>query len=519
MSHFEQLSRIVVLDFGSQYAQLICRRIREVGVFAEIYPYDADPDLLNLQHMDGLVLSGGPSSVATETVAMPVPDWVWGVTCPVLGICYGMQAMTQHWGGRVAQAQCREFGHATLQVEAETWCGKVWPNEMPTVWMSHGDHVAAPGDDLVVCARSSDGVIAAIQHVSKPYYGVQFHPEVTHTEGGAALLAHFAMAICGCRPTWQQDEIVAQLVDDIRAQVGQDHVILGASGGVDSTVVAALLHRAIGERLHCVFVDNGLLRAGEVAAVQKMFAKDLGIPLQTVDAKQIFYDALAGQTDPEQKRKTIGRVFVDVFQAQAESLTQVKWLAQGTIYPDVIESAGAASGKAEVIKSHHNVGGLPAHLALGLVEPLRHLFKDEVRAMGLHLGIPAHMIQRHPFPGPGLGVRILGDVTAEAVDILQRVDALYLEMLQQAGWMDQVSQAFAVFLPIRSVGVVGDQRTHGFVVALRAVTTTDFMTARAAALPNELLSKMARHILNAVPEVARVVYDISDKPPATIEWE
>ncbi len=519
MSHFEHLSRIVVLDFGSQYAQLICRRIREVGVFAEIYPYDANPSVIDLQHMDGLVLSGGPASVTTDTTAMPIPAWVWDQTCPVLGICYGMQAMTQHCGGRVEQAQCREFGHATLDVVDNTWGAAVWPKERPTVWMSHGDHVAASGPDLMVSARSSDGIIAAIQHVSKPYYGVQFHPEVTHTEGGAALLAHFAIDICGCAATWQQDVIIDQLVADIRDQVGQDHVILGASGGVDSTVVAALLHRAIGERLHCVFVDNGLLRAGEADAVRAMFAKDLGIPLTTVDAKAIFYDALAGQTDPEQKRKTIGRVFIDVFQAEADRLDHVAWLAQGTIYPDVIESAGAASGKAEVIKSHHNVGGLPEHLALGLVEPLRHLFKDEVRAMGLHLGIPAHMIQRHPFPGPGLGVRILGEVTAEAVDILQRVDALYLHLLQQAGWMDQVSQAFAVFLPIRSVGVVGDQRTHGFVVALRAVTTTDFMTAKAAALPSDLLSQMARQILNAVPEVARVVYDISDKPPATIEWE
>ena len=517
--------RIVILDFGSQYTQLIARRVREANVYSEIHAFDIDPERLRTLAPKGVILSGSPESV-NEPAGYRAPDAVFELGVPVLGICYGMQSMAAQLGGEVETSDHREFGYAEVRARGHSRLlagieDHVNPegHGLLDVWMSHGDRVSALPPGFKRIASTDSAPIAGIADEDRGLYGVQFHPEVTHTRQGARILHRFVHDICGCASSWTPAAIIDDSIERVRRDVGRDRVLLALSGGVDSSVVAALLHRAIGERLTCIFVDNGLLRLGEGDQVMSAFAGYLGVDVQRIDAEERFLATLAGVCDPEEKRKRIGRLFIEIFEEAAAKLDGIRWLAQGTIYPDVIESAGAATGKAHVIKSHHNVGGLPERMNLRLVEPLRELFKDEVRTIGMELGLPYDMVYRHPFPGPGLGVRILGEVKKEYADVLRRADAIFIHELRAAGLYDSVSQAFAVYLPVRSVGVTGDQRRYEHVVAVRAVETVDFMTARWAHLPHALLDRISNRIINEISGVSRVVYDISGKPPATIEWE
>ena len=511
--------RLLILDFGSQYTQLIARRVREHGVYSEILPCDVAPTRIEEFAPRGIVLSGGPEST-TDSSGWRIPKEVYDLNVPILGICYGMQALAQELGGRVESSDLREFGHSDLVIENdESLLEGLSDNGSLSVWMSHGDRVTELPPGFAVIGSSAHAPIAAMANEERRIYGLQFHPEVTHTEGGSEILAKFAHTICGCGREWTPENIIDDAIGQVREQVGDGKVLLGLSGGVDSSVVAALLNKAIGDQLICVFVDNGLLRLNEGAQVMDTFAKNLGVRVIRANAEERFLAALEGEAEPEEKRKTIGRTFIEVFEEEAAKLSGVRFLAQGTIYPDVIESAGAASGKAHVIKSHHNVGGLPDNMQMDLVEPLRELFKDEVRVLGITLGLPASMVYRHPFPGPGLGVRILGEVDKTSADILRKADHIFIEELRTADLYDKVSQAFAVFLPVNSVGVVGDQRRYAPVIALRAVETVDFMTARWARLPYDFIERVSSRIINEIEDVSRVVYDVSSKPPATIEWE
>jgi GMP synthase (glutamine-hydrolysing) len=517
--------RILILDFGAQYTQLIARRVRELRVYCEIHPWDMSDAAVRAFAPRGVILSGGPESV-TDASPPRAPAAVFELGIPVLGICYGMQTMAQQLGGRVAPSTEREFGYAEVTVTGATpLLDDLQDRRTPAghalldVWMSHGDRVDALPPGFTATASTDAIPFAAMSDERRRLYGVQFHPEVTHTTQGARVLERFVREICGSDALWSTGNIIEDAVERVRAQVGSGKVLLGMSGGVDSSVVAALLHRAIGNQLVCVFVDHGLLRLGEGDQVMSTFAQHLGVHVIRVDAEARFLAALAGVSDPEAKRKIIGRMFVEVFDEQAQRLSGVQFLAQGTIYPDVIESAGARTGKAHVIKSHHNVGGLPEKMNLRLVEPLRELFKDEVRELGVELGLPREMVYRHPFPGPGLGVRILGEVRKEYADLLRAADAIFIEELRRHDLYDHTAQAFAVFLPVRSVGVMGDGRRYDYVIALRAVETVDFMTAHWARLPYDFLDVVSRRIVNEVAGISRVVYDVSGKPPATIEWE
>ncbi len=544
MSH----QKILILDFGSQVTQLIARRVREAKVFCEIHPYDVSDDFIRSYGAQGIILSGGPSSV-TEGDTPRAPAVVFELGIPVLGICYGMQTMAQQLGGQVMTAEAagkaREFGYSEVRAHGHTALlndiADFYSPEghgMLKVWMSHGDSVMELPPGFVKMASTASCPIAAMADERRKFYAVQFHPEVTHTLQGRAILERFVHGICGCGNDWVMGDYIAEAVDAIQRQVGDEEVILGLSGGVDSSVAAALIHKAIGDQLTCVFVDHGLLRLNEGDMVMDMFARNLGVKVIRVDAVDDFMGKLSGVSDPEQKRKIIGKEFVEVFQAESKKLVSAKWLAQGTIYPDVIESAGKGKKGAHTIKSHHNVGGLPEDMHLKLLEPLRELFKDEVRELGVALGLPREMVYRHPFPGPGLGVRILGEVKREYASLLQRADAIFIDELRAThaterdaaaglcaagdvgkSWYDLTSQAFAVFLPVKSVGVMGDGRTYENVVALRAVVTSDFMTAHWAHLPYELLGRVSNRIINEVRGLNRVVYDVSGKPPATIEWE
>jgi GMP synthase (glutamine-hydrolysing) len=532
--------KILILDFGSQVTQLIARRVREAKVYSEIWPYDCDPqkikNFVEKQSCKGIILSGGPSSV-TEHNSPRAPDIVFQLNVPVFGICYGMQTMAAQLGGEVASAEslgkAREFGYAEVRARGHTELLKdIEDHRTPEghgvlkVWMSHGDTVTELPPGFKLMASTPSCPIAGMANEDKHFYGVQFHPEVTHTLKGKEILNQFVHQICGCKSDWVMGDYIQEAIENIRRQVGSDEVILGLSGGVDSSVAAALIHRAIGNQLTCVFVDHGLLRLNEGKMVMDMFARNLGVKVIHVDATSEFLSQLKGVADPEQKRKIIGKEFVEVFQRESAKIKNAKWLAQGTIYPDVIESAGKDKKGAHTIKSHHNVGGLPEDMHLKLLEPLRELFKDEVRALGIALGLPKEMVDRHPFPGPGLGVRILGEVKAEFADLLRRADAIFIEELRNTidaetnkSWYELTSQAFAVFLPVKSVGVMGDGRTYEYVVALRAVQTQDFMTAHWAHLPHALLGKVSNRIINEVRGINRVVFDISGKPPSTIEWE
>ena len=517
--------RILILDFGSQYTQLIARRVREIGVYCELWAWDVTEEQIRGFNPDGIILSGGPESV-TELNSPRAPEYVFEAGVPVLGVCYGMQTMAEQLGGSVQGSNKREFGYAQVEVlkatdllaQIEDHIGENG-NALLDVWMSHGDKVATIPEGFETIAQTPSCPHAAMYNEEKRFYGVQFHPEVTHTRQGQRLLTHFVMDICGCEKLWTPGAIIEDAIERIKEKVGDDEVILGLSGGVDSSVVAMLIHRAIGDKLTCVFVDNGLLRLNEGQQVMDMFGDHFGLNIIKVDAEDRFLARLEGEADPEKKRKIIGNEFVAVFDEEASKLTNAKWLAQGTIYPDVIESAGSATGKAHVIKSHHNVGGLPEDMKMGLVEPLRELFKDEVRKIGLELGLPYDMLYRHPFPGPGLGVRVLGEIKKEYCDLLRRADAIFIEELHAADLYHKVSQAFTVFLPVRSVGVMGDARKYDWVVSLRAVETIDFMTAHWAHLPYDFLGKVYNRIINEIDGISRVVYDISGKPPATIEWE
>ena len=515
--------KILILDFGAQYTQLIARRIREIGVYCEIWAWDHDPAAIQAFGAKGIILSGGPESTTAQN-APSAPEAVFAAGIPILGVCYGMQTLARQLGGTTAASSQREYGSARVHVIAkdDPLLGGLSDDAASAVldvWMSHGDHVATVPPAFTISATTDRVPIAAISHQEKPWFGVQFHPEVTHTVAGMAIIRRFVIEICGCEPLWTPSNIIDDQIAHVRQIVGKDRVILGLSGGVDSSVVAALLHRAIGQQLICVFVDTGLLRWQEGDQVMAMFARHLGMTVHRVAASDRFFQALRAVTDPEEKRKIIGRLFVAIFDEEAARFSDARWLAQGTIYPDVIESAGSTTGKAHVIKSHHNVGGLPAQMRLRLVEPLRELFKDEVRRLGIRLGLPAEMVNRHPFPGPGLAVRVLGEVTPAFVQILARADAIFIDELRRQQLYDTVSQAFAVFLPVRSVGVVGDARAYDWVIALRAVETIDFMTAQWARLPYSFLDQVAQRIINEIPGISRVVYDISGKPPATIEWE
>lgn len=517
--------RILILDFGSQVTQLIARRIREAHVYCEVHSCDVSDEFIKEFKPSGIVLSGSHMSAYEESTDR-APKAVFEIGVPVLGICYGMQTMAEQLGGKVENGAQREFGYAEVREHGHT---KLLKNisdftdkdgkSYLKVWMSHGDKVTEMPPRFKLMCSTPTCPIAGMADEGRGFYAVQFHPEVTHTEKGREILETFVLKICKANPDWVMGNFAQEAVEKIRHQVGKDEVILGLSGGVDSSVTAALIHRAIGDQLTCVFVDNGLLRLHEREQVAQTFRDNMGMKLIVVDASDRFMDALAGVTDPEAKRKIIGRLFVEVFQEEAEKLQNAKWLAQGTIYPDVIESNGAKTKKAQTIKSHHNVGGLPDTLHLKLLEPLRELFKDEVRELGIALGLPAEMVYRHPFPGPGLGVRILGAIKREYADLLREADAIFIEELRNAGWYDKVSQAFVVFLPVKSVGVMGDGRTYDWVVSLRAVQTSDFMTAKWAHLPYDLLGKVSNRIINEVKGINRVVYDVSGKPPATIEWE
>jgi len=517
--------RILVLDFGSQYTQLIARRIRGIGVFCEIHPFDVSEDVIRAFNPRGIILSGGPESVHADN-SPRAPQLVFDLGIPLLGVCYGMQTMAQQLGGQVQGSNVREFGAARVNVLAgnplldglRDAATAVSPSGLD-VWMSHGDKVTVLPEGFTAIAGTDSCPIAGMADTTRQYYGVQFHPEVTHTAQGAEILTRFVLDICACEALWTPANIVDDAIANVRAQVGDRKVLLGLSGGVDSSVVAALLHKAIGTQLTCVFVDHGLLRLHEGDEVMSMFADNMGVKVIRVDAEQRYLDLLKGETDPEAKRKIIGRTFIEVFDEEASKLEGIDFLAQGTIYPDVIESAAIKNGKAHVIKSHHNVGGLPDDMKFELVEPLRELFKDEVRKLGVELGLPHDMVYRHPFPGPGLGVRILGEVTKEYADLLRQADHIFIEELRKSGWYDKTSQAFTVFLPVKSVGVVGDARRYAWVVSLRAVETIDFMTARWAHLPYDLLETVSGRIINEIEGISRVVYDVSSKPPATIEWE
>jgi len=517
--------RILILDFGSQYTQLIARRVRELGVYCEIYSWRTGAAAIKAFRPSGVILSGGPESVTGKSTPR-VPAPLFGMGIPLLGICYGMQAMAAQLGGRVEPSNRREFGYAQVRVTAPSRLLDGISDHVDDegvsrldVWMSHGDKVTALPPGFALLAATDSAPIAAMCDESRGFYGIQFHPEVTHTHQGGRILEHFVRNICGCEGLWTPGSIIDDAIAKIRRTVGTDKVLLGLSGGVDSSVVAALLARAIGEQLTCVFVDHGLLRLHEGDHVMDMFARNMGIKVIRVRAEGEFLRKLKGVADPERKRKIIGRTFVEVFDRKAAQIRDVKWLAQGTIYPDVIESAASKHGNAHVIKSHHNVGGLPKRMKLALLEPLKELFKDEVRKIGVELGLPYDMVYRHPFPGPGLGVRILGEVRKPYAEILRRADAIFIEELHAADLYHKVSQAFAVFLPVKSVGVTGDGRRYEWVIALRAVETIDFMTARWAHLPHELLERVSRRIINEIEQVSRVVYDVSSKPPATIEWE
>jgi GMP synthase (glutamine-hydrolysing) len=517
--------KILILDFGSQVSQLIARRVREQQVYCELHPFDVSEEFIHQFSPQGIILSGGPNSVY-EAHEWRAPQAVFELGVPVLGICYGMQTMAEQLGGKVESSGKREFGYAQIRARGHSQLFNGLQDStnaeghgLLDVWMSHGDKVTELPAGFSVIASSDSCAIAAMADESRKFYAVQFHPEVTHTKKGREMFAHFVHEICGCGHDWNMPDYVDEAIAKVRAQVGKEEVILGLSGGVDSSVVAALLHRAIGDQLTCVFVDNGLLRLNEAEQVMQTFASNLGVKVIHVDAAEQFLGHLKGVIDPEAKRKIIGREFVEVFQVESKKLANAKWLAQGTIYPDVIESAGSKTKKAHTIKSHHNVGGLPETLNLKLLEPLRDLFKDEVRELGVALGLPKEMVYRHPFPGPGLGVRILGEVKREYADLLRRADAIFIDELRAAGWYEKTSQAFAVFLPVKSVGVMGDGRTYEYVVALRAVDTSDFMTAHWSELPHSLLGKVSNRIINEVRGINRVVYDISGKPPATIEWE
>ncbi len=517
--------KILILDFGSQYTQLIARRIREIGVYCEIYSCECTAEEVKDFSPNGIILSGGPESV-TGGDTLRAPDCVFDLSVPVLGICYGMQTMTEQLGGKVESSDHREFGYAQIRARGHSSLLKDIEDHTSAegyglldVWMSHGDRVVELPEGFKLIASSDGAPIAGIANEEKSFYGLQFHPEVTHTQQGGRILERFVHDICQCEALWTSSHIIDENIQSVRDSVGTDTVILGLSGGVDSSVVAALLHKAIGQQLTCVFVDTGLLRLNEGDQVMAMFAKHMGINVIRVNAEQRYLAALKGVTDPEKKRKIIGNLFIEIFDEESDKLTDARWLAQGTIYPDVIESAGSKSGKAHLIKSHHNVGGLPENMRLKLVEPLRELFKDEVRKLGLELGLPTDMVFRHPFPGPGLGVRILGEVKKEYADLLRQADAIFIEELYNNDLYDKVSQAFAVFLPIKSVGVMGDGRRYDYVIAIRAVETIDFMTARWAHLPYEFLDLISRRIINEVDGISRVTYDISGKPPATIEWE
>lgn len=513
--------KLLILDFGSQVTQLIARRVREIGVYCEIWPFDADVEKLKEFAPQGIILSGGPESTTKEG-SPRAPQWVFEAGVPVLGICYGLQTMAMQLGGRVEGSDKREYGHATVDVTAACplfdGLSDHEGQRKLDVWMSHGDKVTVIPEGFITVGSTDTCPYAIIYDAKRQFFGMQFHPEVTHTKQGGEFLKRFALGVCGLHGLWSPKAIIEDAIARIREQVGDRQVLLGLSGGVDSSVTALLLQRAIGKQLTCVFVDNGLLRLDEGKKVEAMFA---GMDLNFVyaDASDRFLAALKGIDDPELKRKAIGKTFIDVFADEARKLKGVDFLAQGTIYPDVIESAAAKTGKAHVIKSHHNVGGLPADLKFQLVEPLRELFKDEVRRIGIELGLPREMVMRHPFPGPGLGVRVLGEVKKEYLDLLRRADAIFMEELRNDGWYEKVSQAFTVFLPVKAVGVMGDQRSYDYVVSLRAVVTVDFMTARWAQLPYELLGRVSNRIINEINGISRVVYDISGKPPATIEWE
>lgn len=517
--------KILILDFGSQYTQLIARRVRELGVYSEIHPYDCGDDFITEFAPQGIILSGGPESVTgTDTPRAPASVFTRGV--PVLGICYGMQTMAAQLGGKVEAVEHREFGYAQVRARGHSQLLNEIEDHTTTegyglldVWMSHGDQVVGlpPGFKLIASTESAP--IAGMADEERRFYALQFHPEVTHTRQGKRILERFVRKLCRCEARWTTGNIIEDAIAKVRSKVGAERVVLGLSGGVDSSVVAALLQHAIGEQLTCVFVDTGLLRLNEGDQVMATFAEHMGVRVLRVNAEERFLNALQGVANPEDKRKIIGRLFVEIFDEEAAKIEDARWLAQGTIYPDVIESAGSKTGKAHVIKSHHNVGGLPETMKLQLVEPLRELFKDEVRQIGLELGLPYEMVYRHPFPGPGLGVRILGEVRKEYADLLRRADAVFIEELYRHDLYDKVSQAFAVFLPVKSVGVMGDGRRYDYVVALRAVETVDFMTARWAHLPYDFLDLVSRRIINEIPGISRVTYDISGKPPATIEWE
>lgn len=517
--------KILILDFGSQYTQLIARRVREANVYCELHPYDVTSEFIKNFYPQGIILSGGPASVIEEETPR-APRIVYELGVPVLGICYGMQTMADQLGGQVENAVVREFGYAEILSTGSSALLRDLQDRVDLighavldVWMSHGDKVETLPPGFEIMAFNAATPIAAMADEKRRFYGIQFHPEVTHTLQGKAIIDRFVHDICNLGHDWNMPDYVEEAVGRIHAIVGEDKVILGLSGGVDSSVAAALIHRAIGDQLTCVFVDNGLLRANEAKQVMDTFANHLAVKVIHVDASRVFFDRLKGVTDPEEKRRIIGREFVEVFQSESDKIVDAKWLAQGTIYPDVIESAGAKTKKANTIKSHHNVGGLPETLHLNLLEPLRELFKDEVRELGLALGLPRKMIFRHPFPGPGLGVRILGEVKYEYAELLRHADQIFIEELQRSGWYEKTAQAFAVFLPVKSVGVMGDGRTYEYVIALRAVQTQDFMTANWAELPYSLLGKVSNRIINEIRGINRVVYDISGKPPATIEWE
>lgn len=517
--------RILILDFGSQYTQLIARRVREIGVFCEIRAFDMTEQEIRDYQAKAIILAGGPESV-TGAETPRAPECVFTLGVPVLGICYGMQTMAEQLGGKVEGSNIREFGYAQISARGNSELLADIKDHVDTdgnalldVWMSHGDKVSEMPQGFELMASTPSCAIAGMYCAEKHFYGVQFHPEVTHTLQGKRILEHFILNIASCDALWTPSQIVEDAIQTVREQVGSDHVLLGLSGGVDSSVVAALLHKAIGDQLTCVFVDNGLLRLNEGDQVMKMFAENMGVKVIRADAEDLFLSRLSGESDPEAKRKIIGNAFIEVFDQEASKIDNVQWLAQGTIYPDVIESAASKTGKAHVIKSHHNVGGLPEEMKLGLVEPLRELFKDEVRKIGLELGLPYDMVYRHPFPGPGLGVRILGEVKKEYADILREADHIFIEELRRADLYHKTSQAFVVFLPVKSVGVVGDARRYEYVVTLRAVETIDFMTARWAHLPYEFLELVSNRIINEISGISRVAYDVSSKPPATIEWE